>query len=91
MLSQIHKLLTGVILPHLKGIQISQTEQRLETERLNRNFEEFRLDMQTRFADLRAELAACRKDLEDVLVTIRESDNAEFNDHEPMQKKRLIH
>ncbi|MFC5865242.1 hypothetical protein ACFPT7_23255 [Acidicapsa dinghuensis] len=91
LLSQIQKVLTGVILPHLKGIQVSQTEQRLETERLNRNFEEFRVEMQTRFAELRSELVACRQELEDAMVTIREIDGTEFPDHEPSHKKRLIH
>jgi hypothetical protein len=76
-LSQIHKVLTGVIVPHLKGIQVSQTEQRLEAERLNRNFEEFRIEMQTSFAELRTELAARRQELEDAMVTLREVDSPE--------------
>lgn len=88
---QIQNMLTGVIVPHLKGIQVSQTEQRLEMERLNRSFEEFRIEMQMRFAELRTELAACRQELEDAMLTIREMDAAEFPDREPALKKRLIH
>lgn len=91
LLSQIQKVLTGVIVPHLKGIQVSQTEQRLESERLNRNFEEFRIDMQTRFAELRAEIAACRRELDDAVVTLREADASENQDREPTLKKRFIH
>lgn len=91
LLTQIHRVLTEVIVPHLKGIQVSQAEQRLETERLNRNFEDFRIEMQGRFAELRTELAACRQELEAAMVTIRETDAPEFPDRETAPKKRLIH
>ena len=39
LLSQIMNLLTGVIVPQLQSIHASQAEQRLETDRLNRNIE----------------------------------------------------
>jgi predicted phage gp36 major capsid-like protein len=91
MLSQLHRLLADVILPHLKGIQASQTEQRLQTERLNQNIEEFRAEMQMRFAEIRAEIAACRQDIEDAMVTFRESDAADFPEDSAQIKKRLIH
>jgi predicted phage gp36 major capsid-like protein len=91
MLSQIHRLLADVILPHLEGIQASQAEQRMQTERLNRNVEEFRAEMQTRFAEIRAEIAACRQEIEDAMVTLRESDATEFSEDSAQIKKRLIH
>ena len=91
MLSQLHVLLVDVILPHLKGIQASQAEQRLQTERLNQNLEEFRAEMQVRFTELRAEIAACRQEIEDAMVTFRESDVTEYPEPSAASKKRLIH
>ena len=91
MLSQIMTLLTDVIVPQLQSIQSSQTEQRLETDRLNRNIEEFRLEMQMRFAAMHAEIAACRQELEDTLVTVRERDPDDDADARSRSRKRTIH
>jgi len=91
MLSQLHALLLDVILPNLKGIQASQAEQRAQTERLNQNLEEFRAEMQLRFAEIRAELAACRQEVEDTMVTLRETDIPDDPDSIITSKKRLIH
>jgi len=91
MLTQLHALLVDVILPHLKGIQASQAEQRVQTERLNQNLEEFRSEMQLRFAEIRAELAACRQEVEDTMVTLRETDLPDDSESIVTGKKRLIH
>jgi hypothetical protein len=91
MLSQLHTLLLDVVLPHLKGIQASQAEQRQQTARLNQNLEEFRSEMQLRFAEIRAELAACRQEVEDTMVTLRETDLPDDPDAAFTSKKRLIH
>ena len=91
MLSKIYALLLDVILPHLKDIQASQAEQRVQTERLNQNLEEFRAEMQLRFAEIRAELAACRQEVEDTMVTIRETDFPDDGGSIVTSKKRLIH
>jgi hypothetical protein len=90
-LSQLHALLLDVILPHLKGIQASQTEQRVQTDLLNRNLEEFRSEMQLRFAEIRAEIAACRQEVEDTMVTLREADRTDNDESAVASKKRLIH
>jgi hypothetical protein len=91
MLSQIIALLTDVIVPQLQSIHASQAEQRLETERLNRNIEEFRLEMQMRFAAMHAEIAACRQELEDTMVTVRERDAIDDDFENSKARKRTIH
>jgi len=60
------------IVPSLKSIQENQIEQRQQSEWLSTNMEEFRIEMQQRFAELHAELAATRLQLEDAMVVIRE-------------------
>ncbi len=89
--SQFYQLLVDVILPNLKGIQASQAEQRLQTDRLNRNIEEFRAEMQVRFAEMRADIAACRAQVEDAMVTIRESEAANAGYPASRGKKTLVH
>jgi hypothetical protein len=91
MLSQIIALLTDVIAPQLQSIHASQAEQRLETERLNRNVEEFRLEMQMRFAAMHAEIAACRQELEDTMVIVRERDAIDDDFDNGKVRKRTIH
>ena len=91
MLSQIMTLLTDVIVPQLQSIHASQAEQRLETDRLNRNIEEFRLEMQMRFAAMHAEIAACRQELEDTMVIIRERDTIDDDFGDGKARKRTIH
>jgi hypothetical protein len=91
MLSKIYALLWDVILPNLRGIQASQAEQRTETDRLNHNLREFRVEMQIRLTEVRAEVALCRQELEDTMVTLRESDSAEDSDPPLARKKRIVH
>jgi hypothetical protein len=91
MLSQLYHVLVDVILPNLKEIHANQVEQRKQTEELNRGLEEFRGEMQVRFAELRAELAACRTQMEDAIVTLSESEAANADDTFPRDKKNLIH
>ena len=71
-LSQLCRLLVEEIVPNLKRIQENQTDQRQQSEWLTQNIEEFRLEMQQRFAELHAELAASRVQIEDAIVIIRE-------------------
>jgi hypothetical protein len=91
MFHRLHALLADVIVPHLKAIQVSQAEQRLQTERLNCGLEEFRTEMQIRFVEIRSEIAACRQEIEDVMVTFREAEALEDPDAANIIKKRLIH
>jgi hypothetical protein len=89
--SQLQALLTDVILPNLQEIHASQVEQRFQTDCLNQNLEDFREEIELRFAELRAELAACRQQLEDTMVTLRETETATELPSTPNDKKTLIH
>jgi len=89
--SQLKTFLTDVILPNLQEIHASQVEQRFQTDCLNQNLEDFREEMQLRFAELRAELAACRQQLEDALVTLREAEATSELPSTLNSKKTLIH
>jgi len=57
------RILTDVILPNLKSVQISQTEQIAANDRLENSIEELRLHLESQFAHLSAQLTACRAEL----------------------------
>lgn len=57
------KLLTDVILPNLKSVRSSQTEQIAANDRLENAIEELRLHLESQFAHLAAQLTACRAEL----------------------------
>jgi multidrug resistance efflux pump len=56
-------LLSGVILPNLKAVQASQTEQIAANDRLENAIEELRLHLESQLAHLSAQLTACRAEL----------------------------
>lgn len=57
------QILTDVILPNLKTVQVSQTEQIAANDRLENDIEELRLHLESQFAYLSAQLTACRAEL----------------------------
>lgn len=57
------KILTGVILPNLKIVQVGQAEQIAANDRLENAIEELRLHLESQFAHLSAQLTACRAEL----------------------------
>jgi len=57
------QLLAEVILPNLKSVQVSQTEQIAANDRLENAIEELRLHLESQFAHLTAQLTACRAEL----------------------------
>jgi hypothetical protein len=59
----ISHLLSNVILPNLKTVQASQTEQIAANDRLENSIEELRLHLESQFAHLSAQLTACRAEL----------------------------
>jgi hypothetical protein len=91
MIAKIGALLVDVILPHLKAIQVSQAEQKAQWEHLIRNLEEFRAEMQIHLAEIRAECALCRQELEDAMVTLCDTNAEEETDAGSRKKKRIIH
>ena len=91
MLTEIYALLLDRILPQLNSIEASQAEQREHYETIHNNMRELHSEIQIRFAELRAEIAACRQELEDTMVTIRERDSIEEKDTSDRRKRRTIH
>jgi hypothetical protein len=63
LIDSLSSLLTDVILPNLKTVQVSQTEQIAANDRLENAIEELRLHLETQFAHLSAQLTACRAEL----------------------------
>jgi predicted nucleic acid-binding Zn-ribbon protein len=57
------RLLSDVILPNLKSVQVSQAEQIAANDRLENAIEELRLHLDSQFAHLTAQLTACRAEL----------------------------
>ena len=62
-LSTVARLLTEVILPNLQSVQASQAEQIAANDRLEQAIEELRMHLSTQFAQLAAQLTACRVEL----------------------------
>ena len=90
-LSQPYAVLIDVILPNLKAIQANQVEQRLQSENLFNNLQEFRAEMRLRFSELRAEVALCRQEVEDAMVTLRDSNPADDGETTYRLRKSQIH
>jgi len=57
------RLLTDVLLPNLRTVQISQVEQIAANDRLEQAIEDLRVHLAAQFAQLSAELTACRAEL----------------------------
>ena len=57
------QILTDVVLPNLKSVQVSQTEQIAANDRLENDIEELRLHLEAQFVNLSAQLTACRAEL----------------------------
>jgi hypothetical protein len=57
------QILTNIVLPNLKSVQVSQAEQIAANDRLENAIEELRLHLESQFAHLSAQLTACRAEL----------------------------
>lgn len=57
------QLLSGVVLPNLRAVQVSQSEQIAANDRLEQSIEELRVHLESHFAHLSAQLTACRAEL----------------------------
>lgn len=64
-------LLSDVILPNLKSVQMSQAEQIAANDRLETAIEELRLHLESQFAHLAAQLTACRAELAATQAVLR--------------------
>jgi len=88
-LDRMTNLLTGLVLPNLKSIQISQTEQIAANDRLEQAIEELRLHMDSQFAHLSAQLTACRAELAAAMAAIKAA-RAQGHSGEP-DRTNLVH
>jgi hypothetical protein len=61
--ASLSRLLSDVILPNLKAVQASQSEQIAANDRLEQAIEELRLHMDSQFAHLTAQLTAFRAEV----------------------------
>jgi hypothetical protein len=61
--SSLTQLLSDVVLPNLKAVQVSQTEQIAANDRLERAIEDLRTHIEAQFAQLTAQLTACQAEL----------------------------
>jgi len=57
------QILTDVVLPNLKSVQVSQAEQIAANDRLENAIEELRVHLESQFAHLSAQLTACRAEM----------------------------
>ena len=57
------RILTDIVLPNLKSVQVSQAEQIAANDRLENAIEELRSHLESQFAHLSAQLTACRAEL----------------------------
>ena len=62
-LQALSNLLSQVILPNLKSVQVSQAEQIAANDRLEASIEELRLHLNEQYTQLSAQLTACRAEL----------------------------
>jgi len=63
----------------------------MEGDRLACMIEDFRSEMQISFAHLRAEIAACRQEIEDAIILLRESEGANSLELTAKVRKTIIH
>jgi hypothetical protein len=90
-IGKIYALLTDVILPHLDAIQASQAEQKMQYQGLSRNMEEFRAEIHIHLAEIRADVAFCRQELEDTMVVLRETEAADEDAAARPGQMRIVH
>ena len=62
-IASLAQLLSDVILPNLKAVKVSQSEQIAANDRLENAIEELRMHLDSQFTHLSAQLTACRAEL----------------------------
>jgi hypothetical protein len=82
------QILTDVVLPNLKSVQVSQAEQIAANDGLENSIEELRLHLESQFAHMTAQLTACRAELAAAQAVFKAAhpQNAQGSD-----RTRLIH
>ncbi len=82
-------LLSDVILPNLKAVQMSQAEQIAANDRLETAIGDLRTHLESQFAVLSAQLTACRADLVATLAALKAAQSQAGM--RQTQTKQLIH
>jgi hypothetical protein len=83
------QILTDVILPNLKSMQVSQAEQIAANDRLESAIEELQMHLESQFAHLSAQLTACRAELAVAHATFKAA-QAQYGTAAP-DRTTLIH
>jgi hypothetical protein len=83
------RLLSDVILPNLKSVQVSQAEQIAANDRLEMAIEELRLHLESQFAHLTAQLTACRAELAATQAVLKAAQTQD--DSRAWDRNTLIH
>jgi predicted DNA binding CopG/RHH family protein len=82
-------LLSDVILPNLKAVQVSQAEQIAANDRLEQAIDDLRMHLNSQFAHLAAQLTSCRAELaatQAALKAVQTQSGAQ-----PLDHSTLIH
>jgi hypothetical protein len=87
--SSLTSLLSEVILPNLKAVQMSQTEQIAANDRLEHAIEDLRTHLESKFALLTSQLTACQLELAATQAALKAA-QSQLGFREP-QNKFLIH
>jgi hypothetical protein len=81
-------LLSDAILPELKTVQVSQSAQRAANDRLEQAIEDLRMQFESQFALLSAQLTACRAELAATQAALRAA-HVMAGWHAPENKLRI--
>jgi hypothetical protein len=82
-------LLSDVILPNLKAVQVSQAEQIAANDRLEQTIEDLRTQLELQFSLLSAQLTSCQADLAATQAALQAAQIAAGL--QPASNKLLIH
>jgi hypothetical protein len=88
--SKLYALLMKEMLPQLTAMETRQIEQKQQLESMNQAIHELRAEMHLHFAEIRADVALCRQELEDTMVVLRESGAIEEDAEMPAATKRVV-
>jgi len=68
-------MLSDIILPNLKAVEMSQAEQIAANDRLELAIDDLRVHLESKFALLNAQLTACRAELAATQATLKAAQN----------------
>ncbi|MGO9336930.1 MAG: hypothetical protein ACLPY1_05415 [Terracidiphilus sp.] len=75
-IASVTQLLSDVVLPNLKAVQLSQAEQIAANDRLEQAIKDLRTHLDSQFAMLSAQLTACQAELAATQAALTETQTA---------------